>query len=127
MGARPIDTQAGRQDAIDDALDMIAERRVESSPEPGAARRRLVAVPDAPVEDTDDAHEATGASAEDTAQTVTIAHAGGTEAGHDDESAAADAPEPIAKPAPRKAKSRKGRASVPSWDEILFGTSRPDE
>jgi hypothetical protein len=32
-------------------------------------------------------------------------------------------PEPVAEeePAPRKAAKRKGRASVPSWDEIMFG------
>lgn len=27
----------------------------------------------------------------------------------------------------KRAKTKRGRASVPSWDEILFGTSRPDD
>ena len=29
--------------------------------------------------------------------------------------------------APRKPKARKGRASVPSWDEILFGASKGED
>ena len=37
-------------------------------------------------------------------------------------------PEPAAEeePAPRKAAKRKGRASVPSWDEIMFGGGKND-
>jgi len=37
-------------------------------------------------------------------------------------------PEPVAEeePAPRKAAKRKGRASVPSWDEIMFGGGPSD-
>ena len=37
-------------------------------------------------------------------------------------------PEPVAEeePAPRKAAKRKGRASVPSWDEIMFGGGKND-
>lgn len=27
----------------------------------------------------------------------------------------------------KRAKGKKGRASVPSWDEILFGASRPED
>ncbi len=30
-------------------------------------------------------------------------------------------------PPPRKARPRKARASVPTWDEILFGSGKPDE
>ena len=37
------------------------------------------------------------------------------------------APAPAAKPAARKTKTRKGRASVPSWDEILFGATKSDD
>lgn len=41
---------------------------------------------------------------------------------------AAAAAKPAAKKAaPRKPKARRGRASVPSWDEILFGATRPDD
>ncbi len=37
-------------------------------------------------------------------------------------------PPPAAKKAAaRKPKARKGRASVPSWDEILFGATRTDD
>jgi len=38
-------------------------------------------------------------------------------------------PEPAAEeePAPRRAAKRKGRASVPSWDEIMFGGSSGDD
>ena len=41
-----------------------------------------------------------------------------------------EAPAPVAaspKPAARKPKTRKGRASVPSWDEILFGATKSDD
>ncbi len=85
-------------DAIADALDLVAE----PEPEP---RPRLVAVPDA---DTESEPEEPAASS--TADTVTIPHS------------APDAGKPAAKP-----KSRKGRAHVPSWDEILFGATRPDD
>lgn len=27
----------------------------------------------------------------------------------------------------KRTKTKKGRASVPSWDEILFGASRPQD
>ncbi|QBX56908.1 hypothetical protein EXE58_16635 [Nocardioides seonyuensis] len=43
-----------------------------------------------------------------------------TEIDQVEESAAAPAPAPDEQPAPRPAKKR-GRASVPSWDEIMFG------
>jgi hypothetical protein len=45
----------------------------------------------------------------------------------EEEPAPADAPAPPKKPSPRKPKARRGRASVPSWDEILFGATRTDE
>ena len=55
-------------------------------------------------------------------ETVTIAHP-----------SAAEEPEPAAPAAERKAPARKpkaprkGRASVPSWDEILFGATKSDD
>jgi len=36
-------------------------------------------------------------------------------------------PEPAAKPAASRARSKSKRASVPSWDEILFGGGKDDE
>lgn len=37
-----------------------------------------------------------------------------------------DSPSPSSTP-PRKTKGRKGRTSIPSWDEILFGAGRQDD
>jgi hypothetical protein len=50
-------------------------------------------------------------------------------AAHEDQSSDDDAPadEEVSPPAPARAKSRKGkRASVPRWDEILFGAGQGD-
>jgi hypothetical protein len=112
MGARPAAPEPTGEDAITDALALIAER----TPEPVDSPRRLKAVPDSPEPDD------TEAVRDYTSQTVTISHPSGSEV------SATEEPTPLpAKPAPRKAKPRKGRASVPSWDEILFGTGRPEE
>ena len=42
-------------------------------------------------------------------------------------SAAHAQPEPAAKPAATRSRSKGKRASVPSWDEILFGGGKDDE
>jgi hypothetical protein len=110
MGVRTLEHD---RDAIADALDLVAD--IEPQPEPDP-RPRLVAVPDAQDED----EEAVVAPA--SAETVTIPHPSGAPA------TAAPATAPAPKPAARKAKPKKGgRASVPSWDEILFGATRPDD
>ena len=54
-------------------------------------------------------------------ETVAIPHPSSTEG------APAAAKPAAKKAAPRKPKARRGRASVPSWDEILFGATRPDD
>ncbi len=123
MGVRTV--AADDLDPITDALDLIAER----APETGESRPRLVAVPDAD-EDTDEdalpvaveepeapTPEAGGSGA--SAQTVTIPHPSAP--------AAPAGPAVPAAAAPAKAKGRKRRASVPSWDEILFGATKPED
>lgn len=39
----------------------------------------------------------------------------------------AEAPEPPSRPAPKKASKARSRASVPSWDEIMFGSASSDQ
>jgi hypothetical protein len=107
---------------LTDALDLIAYR-----PEPAAAstRPRLVAVPDADDEpvaevlDLDVVDEPEVVVAPDyTEDTVTVPR---------EEPVAEQESAPAKKPAARKPKAKRGRASVPSWDEILFGATRTDE
>lgn len=128
MGARPS-TAADVEVDIADALDLAADIDVTRS-EPAETRPHLVAVPDADPPDEDDGYDAQ--------VTVTIAHPSATlepgEAGSEPTTAVEPEPaaEPVATPAARKApakkpRPRKGRASVPSWDEILFGATRTDE
>lgn len=121
MGVRTI--PADDIAAIGEALDLVTARPAE----PDESRPRLVAVPDAA-----DKHGGRPAKAEGhpaghaTADTVTIPHPS---------SPARPAPEPAAPPAAgtktpaakAPAKGRKKRASVPTWDEILFGATKPDE
>lgn len=137
---------AVRPDGIDDALELIAERPEAAAEDAESeSRPRLMAVPDAPA----DATASPAASA--TSETVTIPRPEGDETpakpaargrakatpkaaakkpakAPADTDAPADGPagEP-AKPAARKKTTRKGRASVPSWDEILFGATRTDD
>jgi len=109
MGVRSL---ADDRDDIADALDLVAE----PAPAPVDNRPRLVAVPDAE-------EEAAADEVEELEEPESIAPV-------------VEEPEPAPKPrtakkaAPAKAaapKSRKGRAHVPSWDEILFGATRPDD
>jgi hypothetical protein len=110
--------------ALTDALDLIADP-TEAKPEERAstsARPHLVAVPDADDDETGDAADVTAepvAAPAYTDVTVTI----------QTPAEAADAePKETPKKAPaRKSKPRKGRASVPSWDEILFGATQKDD
>ena len=135
MGVRREDPATVQFDAITDALDLIADRspvsdESDDEPEP---RPRLVAVPDAiddgaDVDDPVDALEPefSGDLAPDYSEaTVAIPHPSSTEGVQDAPSTAAKAA--AKKAAPRKPKARRGRASVPSWDEILFGATRPED
>ncbi len=118
MGARRTD----RSDAISDALELIADRPAALIQESEAARPRLMAVPDAADdEETGGESPATDHSSE----TITIPHPSASEAPADS-TAESPVEAPTPKPAARKPKQRKGRASVPSWDEILFG-AKTDE
>lgn len=102
--------------ALTDALDLIADRPEPVEPE---GRPRLVAVPDADLsDDVDEIDEIDVSAVSHTESTITLPV----------ETPAATPAKPAAKPAAKKAtKARRGRASVPSWDEILFGATRTDE
>lgn len=125
MGARPVPVPDVDLD-IADALDLVADvPQTRATKEP---RPRLVAVPDATDDDSADESAAEGQVDEGapthSEPTVTIPHPSGTEA---KTAGATEAKTPATKPAARKPKPRKGRASVPSWDEILFGATRTDD
>ena len=105
MGVRSI---VDDRDAIADALDLVAEPATVS--DPVESRPRLVAVPDA-----DD--DAAADESEDSSKTAPIPHP----------SIAEEPAATLAKAKAAKPKARKGRAHVPSWDEILFGATRPDD
>jgi len=116
MGARPV--AVPDSDGFEEALGLIAE---PADGDESDARPHLMAVPDAgPDEEGADEALETPTAARYTQETVTIAHPSGTDV--------PTAESPVAKkPAPRKPKARKGRASVRSWDEILFGATRSDD
>ena len=125
MGARPVAVPDPDLD-IAEALDLVAEIPVVR--EAADVRPHLVAVPDAEddeadeveidvveidvVETTEDVEDGQLPLSDDT-QTVAIPHPAA----------------PAAKPAApaRKPKAKRGRASVPSWDEILFGATKHDD
>lgn len=109
MGVRGI---VNGDDDIAEALDLVSE------PEAAEARPHLVAVPDADDKRSDDPAPPPGKPA-------TTSPAKPRPAAVD---AATPAPAAVpAKAATRPKPARKGRAHVPSWDEILFGATRPDD
>ena len=122
MGARPVAVPDAELD-IAEALDLVADIPVVRE-EAVETRPYLVAVPDAEDEPVDDvpADEAPVEQIHHSAPTVAIPHPSAPVP-------TVDEPVPAAKkPAARKPKApRKGRASVPSWDEILFGATRSDD
>lgn len=97
----------------------IAETTDHVAPEPAMpARPRLVSVTSDPTAPTD--------------ATAPIDTGDGDHAGHSQSAAEQDAllEESDISSGPQRAKrtkGKKGRASVPSWDEILFGASRPED
>ena len=134
LGARPVAVPDPDVD-IAEALDLVAEVPVVREPE---TRPRLVAVPNEPEDEIADAGsaEADGA-AEDLQETVALSHPSLLDAAEEAAGEPVPTPEPEPEPAPapkaaraaaaKKPRSRKGRASVPSWDEILFGATKQDE
>ena len=122
MGARPVAVPDPEVD-IAEALDLVADIAVVRE-DAAEVRPHLVAVPDADDEadEPEDAVEIAlfeePAAPTHANETVTIAapqhrrRAGGSEPA---------VPAAERKAPARKPKARKGRASVPSWDEILFG------
>jgi hypothetical protein len=147
MGARPAATRGDQLDDADiaDALNLISPIpvvRTDRDEEPEPARPRLVAVPDAVPDVSDAADAADEADEADEPAPVSASHptiavpvepakparARRTARKAPDATPAADpAPEPAPTPAARKSRSRKGRASVPTWDEILFGSGKSDD
>lgn len=128
MGARPVAVPDPELD-IAEALDLVAEIPVVR--EEADVRPRLVAVPDAEDEpdDVDDADAVDGielVAVDDHADTAVIV----VEQPRATEPAPEPAPAPAPKPAPKAApqrKAKRGRASVPSWDEILFGATKHED
>ena len=148
MGARPVAVPSVEDD-IADALDLVADIPVVRA-DAADMRPHLVAVPDVveivetievvevveivefdavdAVDDgtfIDDVDIVVSADTFDDIETVDDIAA----VRSDTETVALPIPTPAASQAKaaRKPKSRKGRASVPSWDEILFGASTPGE
>jgi len=109
-------------DALSDALNLIADRPPQEPTPPAEIRPRLVAVPDAdPTDDEVDAEDADVVEIVEVVEVVDV-----HETSDDAVEPAADA-KPAKKAPARKPKARRGRASVPSWDEILFGATHTDE
>lgn len=140
MGARPVAVPDAEVD-IAEALDLVADIPVVREPA-AEPRPRLVAVPDAHDEDDDEASEApaAGGASDDTETlfdepapvthhdpTVAIPHPAAPVPDPEPAPPPVSPAAPAAKPAARKAKARKGRASVPSWDEILFGATKHED
>ncbi len=121
MGARPVAVPDAEVD-IAEALDLVSDIAVVRD-DAVEARPHLVAVPDAddePDELVEVALFDEPAAPTHANETVTIAHPSTADQ--------AEAAEPAERKAPaRKPKARKGRASVPSWDEILFGATKSDD
>jgi hypothetical protein len=117
MGARPVAVPDPEVD-IAEALDLVADIPVVRE-EAVESRPHLVAVPDADDSDEPVLFEEPAAPTHAN-ETVTIEHPSAREE---------PAPEEPARKSPaRKPKApRKGRASVPSWDEILFGATKSDD
>lgn len=132
MGAAPVDatpddTEVDIAAALDLASD-VALVRTESG-----ARPHLVAVPSDDLDDVEPAdHEepqvqgmSHPATARAEQQTLTIPRPEDDPRPQEADPAARETSPPPREP--RKARGRKGRASVPSWDEILFGAGRSED
>jgi hypothetical protein len=135
MGARPLPVPDPEAE-IAEALDLVQDIAVVRE-QPG--RPRLVAVPDTDTEDTNpeegDEAEPNADAAEpvvdDTEPTITLPHPATVPAPaaepRPEPSVPAPAVAPAAKPARKPKAKRGGRASVPSWDEILFGATKHED
>lgn len=130
-------------DPIEDALGMIAETPVvradadvETIHESSADNERphLVALPslDEELDEEFDGIDVVGTDDDVDVSDVDIVHEPITDTviigrGEASETLFDDTPPMPSAPPARKAKTRKGRASVPSWDEILFGATKSDD
>lgn len=132
MGAAPVAGEEVTEEDIAAALDLTAAVSVvRDAP---AGRPRLVAVEDA-VEDADDESEGADQSVDvdeaDDAEPAGDSDRGGSGSSYEQETITLPR-EATAQPASdsrssRKPRGRKGRTSIPSWDEILFGAGRPED
>lgn len=135
MGAAPLAERVVTDDDIAAALDLTATVSVVRETPPG--RPHLVAVEDADDsaagsddddlslvnQDVDpgyptgagDAAEREGAGSTYDQETITLPREAPTPPAASEERTG------------RKSRGRKGRASIPSWDEILFGAGRPED
>ena len=97
----------------DDAIEMVSDS--ETAPEPGAES------------DTETTMEISGATlGSEQPVEAYLDEPSGSQDDRDDRSASAD-DEPAAEvPEPRRPAKKRGRASVPSWDEIMFGGGKND-
>lgn len=125
MGVAPADTTPGSAEVdIAEALDLAASVPVVR--EDAGSRPHLVAVPSpsesAPAQEEQAAAEASSGSGYEQ-ETIVIPREASAPESEPEGTPAAAAPRTPA----RKTRSKKGRTSVPSWDEILFGAGRSDD
>ncbi len=125
MGASPVPAQDAEID-IAAALDLVGDVSIVRDEAPG--RPRLVAVPSVSVSE-DTARITVEATEEETAEVTDDARTEPTEqvqgSGYEQETLILPREAPAK--SERKTRGRKGRTSVPSWDEILFGAGRADD
>lgn len=126
MGATPAPAEEDVD--IAEALDLASEVPVvRQEPE---ARPRLAVVPSSAEDEAPPSAEPARAGGGYEQETISLPRQ--ADAAPEQPPSQAPAAEPAADEQPgkrgaRKAKGRKGRTSVPSWDEILFGAGRSDD
>lgn len=121
MGGGPSSVAEASGSAPESAVEPTHEPTQEAAPEATPARPRLVSVTSDPA-----AEHGTNT---DLGQpdVATPATPGTPEAGGEQEALLEQSDVSSAPRRAKRAKGKKGRASVPSWDEILFGASRPED
>ena len=108
----------GGPSSVAEASGSAPESAVEPTPEATPARPRLVSVTSHPAAE----HDTDTDLGQPEVETPATSEAGGEQEALLEQSDISSAPRRA-----KRAKGKKGRASVPSWDEILFGASRPED
>ncbi|MDQ1104333.1 septation protein SepH [Nocardioides zeae] len=133
----PFETDTGTGDPIDQAIDLVSEPTPTPTPTP-TSTPTSTPTGDEPTADLGEVREALRATdASEPAETPETPGSTETPGAPTDDApapaAAEDAPEPEPEPAPaptrtprRPARKGRGRASVPSWDEIMFGGGKAE-